>query len=137
MHVVLLRGLLGQDKGLGEAAHRLAIVGQLPGHLDDDSAAEGGLRVDLPDLGVAVVEVQLLDAVVDLPLSDHRLGLPVRTVQASVHKRRVLIVEPAHDKHKSGNERCIVSRSRNKRERYPMGENTHRWRCMGAWFSRV
>jgi hypothetical protein len=102
--IVLLGRLLRQHEGLRKPAHRFAIVGQLPSDLDDDAAAEGGLRVDLPDLGVAVIEVQLLDAVVDLPLSDHRLSLPVRTVQASVHKRRVLIVEPAHPK--SGS--CIV-----------------------------
>ena len=36
-----------------------AAVGELPADLNDDTIFQGGVRVDLADLGMAVLEVQL------------------------------------------------------------------------------
>lgn len=48
----------------------------------------------LADLGMAVAEVELLDAVVYLLLTDHRQRLSVGRVQAAVHERRIIVVKP-------------------------------------------
>lgn len=45
---------------------------------------------------MAVPEVELLDAVVYLLLSDDGQGLAVGRVQAAVHERGVVVVEPAN-----------------------------------------
>jgi hypothetical protein len=98
MDVVLLGTLGSQHERLGEASHRLARVRQLPGHLDHNALPQGRLRVDLGDLGVTVVEIQLLDLLVDLLLADDGAGLAVRWVQAPVDERRALVVKPAASK---------------------------------------
>ena len=68
MDVVLLVTLRGEDEGLHEAPVRAVVVGEFAGHLDDDTIAEGGVRVDLPYLGAAVAEAEGHDALVDLLL---------------------------------------------------------------------
>lgn len=80
MDIILLRSLSGQHESLRETTHRLSSVGQLAGHLDNDSAAERCLRVDLGDLGVAVPKVQLLDLHMDGLLTDSRGWFPVGRV---------------------------------------------------------
>ena len=53
------------------------------------------MRVHLLDLGARVPELQLLDAVVDLPLPHGCLRLRLlAALQAAVHEARVLAVEP-------------------------------------------
>lgn len=49
----------------------------------------------LADLGMAVAEVELLYAVVDLLLTDDGQGLTVRRVEPAMHERRVVVVESA------------------------------------------
>jgi len=98
--VVLLGRLLGENERLGEAAHGFPVVGEFAGDLHHDPVSKGGLRVNLSDLGVTVIELELLDAVVDLPLSNHRFRLPVWCVQAPMYERRILIVEPSQNQTK-------------------------------------
>lgn len=47
---------------------------------------------------MAVAEVELLDAVVDLLLPDHRQGLAVGRIQPTVDEGRIVVVEPDGDK---------------------------------------
>lgn len=56
--------LLSEDKGLGELAVRLGLVGDLADDLDDNVGA-GSLGVDVGDTDLAVLKVELLYAVVD------------------------------------------------------------------------
>lgn len=67
----------------------------IPLYLNDNPVAKGGLGVDLRYLGVAVTKVELLDALMDLLLANSRLTLTIEHLQAPVHKRRVVVVEPA------------------------------------------
>lgn len=53
----------------------------------------------LADLGMAVAEVELLDAVMDLLLADHGQRLAVGRVETAVHERRVVVVESAQTIH--------------------------------------
>ena len=68
MDVVLLVALRREDEGLHEAPVRAVVVGELPRDLDDDAVSEGGVGVDLPDLGATVAEAEGHDALVDLLL---------------------------------------------------------------------
>lgn len=70
MHVVLLRRLTGQHECLGEATHWMAIVGQLSRNLHDHTVTERRLSIDIRNLRMAIAEVQLLDLVVDVLLTD-------------------------------------------------------------------
>lgn len=57
-------GLSSKDEGLGELAVRLVLVRDLADDLDDNVGI-GSLRVDVGDADLAVLEIQLLYAVVD------------------------------------------------------------------------
>lgn len=57
-------GLGCEDESLGELAVRLRLVGDLADDLDDDVGV-GGLRVDVGDADLALVEVELFYPVVD------------------------------------------------------------------------
>jgi len=94
VHIVLLGTLRGEDEGLCEPPHGLSTIAELPGHLDNDTVTEGRLRVHLADLGMTVLEVELLDAVVDLLLPDDRFDLPVGSVQTTVDERRSIVIKP-------------------------------------------
>lgn len=101
MHIVFLRALRSQHESLCEASHRLASIGQFAGHLDNDSVTQCTLRINLGDLGMAVAEVQLLDLLMDLLLTNHRGCFTVR-VQTAVHERRLVVVEPVAEGEMSG-----------------------------------
>jgi len=57
-------GLASEDEGLGELAVGQRLVRDFTDDLDDDVLV-GGLRVDVGDADLAVLEVELFDAVVD------------------------------------------------------------------------
>jgi hypothetical protein len=57
-------GLLGENKGLHELAGGLGLVGDLANNGDQD-VVERGLRVDVQDAHLALLEVQLLNLIVD------------------------------------------------------------------------
>jgi len=95
VNIILLGRLLGQHKCLSEAPHGSTIIGELACDLNDHSIAKSSLRVHLLDFGMAVIEIKLGDAVVDLPLANNRLSLMVGIVKASVDKRGVFIVKAA------------------------------------------
>lgn len=93
MDVILLRRLGSQHEGLRETTHRLAIVGQFTGHLNNDAITEGSLRIHLADLGMTVAEVQLLDLVMDLLLTDYQRGFLVFRIQTAMNEARRIVVE--------------------------------------------
>ena len=66
VNVVLLWVLRGKHERLHEAAEGPTVVGELPGHLHYYSIAYSRLTVHLTDLGVALIEVQHYDLLVDL-----------------------------------------------------------------------
>jgi hypothetical protein len=57
-------GLLSENKGLHELAGGLGLVGDLANNRDQD-VVERGLRVDVQDAHLALLEVQLLNLIVD------------------------------------------------------------------------
>ena len=63
---IVAAGLLSEEEGLGEFVVGSAFVGHLAENLNDDSAVEGRLAVDVRDEDLAVVEVKLGDAGLDL-----------------------------------------------------------------------
>ena len=72
-------------------------------HLHHHAVAQRLVAVDLPDLGAAVPEVELLDLLVDVELPEHRRRLCVllvamAAVKAAVHERGVVRVEPEEEK---------------------------------------
>ena len=94
VHVELLGRLRGQHERLHEATHGLPIVGQLAGDLHYNATAYGRLTVHLADLGVAVLEVEQLDLLVDLKLAHHGLlDNEAWPVDAAVHERGAAAVE--------------------------------------------
>jgi len=62
-HKVPIR-LASEDEGLSEFAVGEGFVGDFTNHLDDDVLV-GSLGVDVGDANLAVLELELLDAVVD------------------------------------------------------------------------
>ena len=50
--------LWGEHERLHELPHWLTVVGQLSHHLDDHAVAKRGVSVNLPDLRVALAELQ-------------------------------------------------------------------------------
>ena len=66
-------------------------------NLDHDSVCQRCVRVDLPDLGVAVAEVELHDLLVDLVLPSDGVARaasgPAAAVDAAVDERGVVGVE--------------------------------------------
>ena len=98
VHIVLLGRLRREHKRLHEATHGLAVVGQLASNLHHNATADRGLTVHLANLGVAVLEAERLDLLVDLELSDYGLlGVLTRTVDAAVHKRAPAAVKAVQD----------------------------------------
>ena len=63
-------------------------------NLHHDSVCQRCVRVDLPDLGVAVAEVELHDLLVDLVLAAHGVARGRAAVDAAVDERGVVRVEP-------------------------------------------
>lgn len=57
--------LRGKNKGLHELPHGLTIVGQLSQDLHHHSVVEGGVSVHVSDFGVAFIELQGHDLLVD------------------------------------------------------------------------
>ena len=92
MDIVLLGTLRGQHEGLHEPSHGLAIVAQLPRHLDHHTIGQGLMAVHLSDLGMTVSEVESHDLLVYLLLAVHCLGIPPR-VQPAVDEAGVVGVE--------------------------------------------
>jgi hypothetical protein len=112
--VVLLWALGGEHEGLHKPPHRLPVVGQLAAHLDNHPIGQSLVRVDLPYLGVAVPEVQLHDLLVDLLLAIHRcsfgiLSILASVVEAAVHERRVVRIEPVQVKGRLVKEGVVLS----------------------------
>lgn len=70
VHVVLLGRLAGQHERLRKATHRMSIVGQLARYLHHHAVAKSRLSIDIRDLRMAVAEVQLLDLIMDVLLTD-------------------------------------------------------------------
>lgn len=62
-------------------------------HLNDDTFTQSGERVHLLDLCMAVTEIELHDALMDVMLTHHTLLL----FRAPMHKGGVLTVEPVKD----------------------------------------
>ena len=97
MNVELLGRLRREHERLHEASHGLAVVGQLAGDLDDHGAADSGLRVHLANFGVAVLEGERANLLVDLELSDHGLFHMTGPIDTAVHERRAARVEAVQD----------------------------------------
>jgi hypothetical protein len=57
-------GLLGKDEGLHKLLEFCGLVRRLSNDLDDDVFI-GGLRVDIGDADLAVLEVEILDTLLD------------------------------------------------------------------------
>ena len=94
MHVILLRRLASQNEGLREATHRMAIVGQLARNLYNNSIPQSRLSIDIRNFRMAIAEVQLLDLVVNVLLTDDQnVILGWVRVQSSVGETGVLVVE--------------------------------------------
>ncbi len=94
VHVELLGRLGREHKRLHEATHGLAVVAQLSGDLNHDATSDGGLTVHLANLGVAVLEGQLLDLLVDLELThDGLLGVLAWAIDATMNKCAAAAVE--------------------------------------------
>ena len=74
--------------------HRLSPVGQLAANLDDDAGSKSGMGVNLTNLSFAIIEIQLLDPLVDFPLTVGRLGRLVVAIQTAMDKRRVGRIKP-------------------------------------------
>lgn len=62
-------------------------------YLNHNTIPESSLRVDLTDFSMAVPEVEPLNHLMNLSLTNHRLGLPVWGVQATMDKGGVVVVE--------------------------------------------
>lgn len=115
MHIELLWGLRSKHKGLHESPHRLAIIRELSGDLHDNARSNGGLRIDLSDLGVAVLEAERSDLLVDLELTDNRLldvAAAVRrrwSVDAAVHECAAARVEAVQQLGRLVQHRVVLS----------------------------
>ena len=94
-NVVLFGRLRGQDKGLHESSHGEALVGQLSADLDDDAGSEGSVGIHLLDLGVAVLKVELSNALMNLLLTVDRLRTGV--TRASPTASATVVVQAPMD----------------------------------------
>lgn len=92
--------LWGQHKGLHELPHGLHVVGQLSHHLHYNPLIQSGMRIDMPNFGVAVIEAQSHHLFVDFlcrtknnlestTLREHRIN--GRWLKSSLHTYRLAV----------------------------------------------
>lgn len=99
MDVVLLGRLTSQNEGLGESTHWMTVVREFTRNLNYDAITKSRLSVNIRDLRMAIAEIQLLDLIMNVLLTDNQdIVLARIRVQASMGEARMLVIKAIKEK---------------------------------------